>query len=73
MALPIPESLIGLKSQEARTLVESNGGIYRIYRRYQNPTDTDPIEDLQDDSDWQTNRYNVALDRGNIVVDCNVR
>lgn len=71
--LPEPSSLIGLKSQDAKALVEAAGGVYRVMRRYQNPNDADAVEELWDDADWQSNRYNVALDRGNIVVDCNVR
>jgi hypothetical protein len=72
MALPTPESLIGMKSIDAKALVEAEGGIYKIYRRYQNPNDLEPEESL-----WEyevvPNRYNVALDRGNVVVDCAVR
>lgn len=71
MALPAPESLIGMKSVDAKQLVESNGGTYVIYRRYQNPNDAEPVESLTPEVQDPT-RYNVALDRGNIVVDCNI-
>lgn len=71
MALPAPESLIGMKSIDAKQLVEANGGTYEVYRRYQNPNDADPIEDLMPETQ-NPSRYRVALDRGNIVVDCMV-